>query len=54
MCMGACARTRVFLSHLPSLTGPLSDVTAFTTRGTSLHVLEPSQWARQAATLPEK
>lgn len=40
------------LQHLPSLTGLLLEVTALTMRGTSVHVLEPSQCARQVAPLP--
>lgn len=40
--------------YLPSLLTSLSDVTAFTRSGTSVQVLEPSQWARQTAPLPNK
>lgn len=42
------------LQHLPSLTGLLLEVTALTMRGTSVHVLEPSQCARQVAPLPSE
>lgn len=42
----------VCVLYLPSLLKLLSDVTAFTKSGTSVQVLEPSQWARQTAPLP--
>lgn len=44
----------VCVSYLPSLLTLLSDMTAFTKSGTSVQVLEPSQWARQTAPLPNK
>lgn len=42
------------VSHLPSLLVLLSNVTAFTRSRTSFQVLNPSQWARQTAPLPDK
>lgn len=42
------------VSHLPSLLVLLSNVTAFTRSRTSSQVLNPSQWARQTAPLPDK
>lgn len=47
-----CFFVFVRVLYLPSLLKLLSDVTAFTKSGTSVEVLEPSQWARQTAPLP--
>lgn len=40
------------LQYLPSFAGLLLEVTALTIRGTSVHVLEPSQCARHVTPLP--
>lgn len=47
-----CVCVCVCVTYLPSLLSVISDVTAFTRSGTSVQVLEPSQWARQTAPLP--
>lgn len=44
---------RAVFSYLPSLL-PFSVVTALTRTETSVQVLDPSQWARQTAPLPNE
>lgn len=44
---------RAIFSYLPSLL-PFSVVTALTRTETSVQVLDPSQWARQTAPLPNE
>lgn len=52
MCTFITSGISIF-SYLPSLL-PFSELTALTRRETSVQVLEPSQWARQTAPLPNE
>lgn len=49
----ALIKSGLIFSYLPSLL-PFSVMTALTRRETSVQVLDPSQWARQTAPLPNE